>query len=149
TAHIRQWELAAVENEGREIGARLAQIVTGGDAHAVKILAQLDERVKKLEVGLSRAANAPGPLQRDQDHVARLNGEEQRLTREIEEIERAAAERDRLVAQIDELEGRVADDAALLDANRELVRLEERSAALRRRAGELGSVIERIEQAAR
>lgn len=149
TAHIRQWELAAVENEGREIGARLAQIVTGGDANAVKILAKLDDRVKKLEVGLSRPANAPGPLKRDQDHVAALNAEEQRLTREIEEIERAAAERDRLVAQIAELEGRVADDAALLDANRELVRLDERSTALRRRAGELGSVLERIEQAAR
>lgn len=149
TAHIRQWELAAVENEGREIGARLAQIVTGGDANAVKILAKLDERVKKLEVGLSRPANAPGPLKRDQDRVAALNAEEQRLTREIEEIERAAAERDRLAAQIAELEGRVADDAALLDANRDLMRIEERSAGLRRRAGEIGSVLERIEQAAR
>jgi energy-coupling factor transporter ATP-binding protein EcfA2 len=147
TAHIRQWELAAVENEGREIGARLAQIVTGGDANAVKILSKLDERIKKLEVGLSRPASAPGPLKRDQEHVAALSAEEQRLAREIEEIERAAAERDRLVAQIGELEGRVADDAALLDANRELVGLEERVAALRRRAAELGSLLERIERA--
>ncbi len=149
TAHIRQWELAAVENEGREIGARLAQIVTGGDANAVKILSKLDDRIKRLEVGLSRPANAPGPLKRDQDHVAALHAEEHRLTREIEEVERAAAERDRLVAQIADLEARVTDDAALLDANRELVRLEERSAALRRRAGELGSVLGRIEQASR
>jgi AAA domain len=149
TAHIRQWELDAVEHEGREIGARLAQIVTGGDANAVKILSRLDERIKKLEVGLSRPASAPGPLKRDQDHVAALSAEEQRLAREIEEIERAAAERDRLVAQIAELEGRVADDAALLDANRELVRLEERAAVFRRRAAELGSLVERIEQATR
>jgi DNA repair exonuclease SbcCD ATPase subunit len=149
TAHIRQWDLAAVEDEGREIGARLAQIVTGGDANAVKILSRLDERIKKLEVGLSRPASAPGPLKRDQDHVAALSAEEQRLAREIEELERAAAERDRLVAQIAELEGRVADDAALLDANRELVRLEERAAAFKRRAGELGSLLERIEQATR
>ncbi len=149
TAHIRQWELADVEQEGREIGARLAQIVTGGDANAVKILSRLDERIKKLEVGLSRPASAPGPLKRDQDQVAALNTEEQRLAREIEEIERAAAERDRLVAQIAELEGRVADDAALLEANRELVRLEERAAALKRRAAELGSLLDRIEQATR
>ena len=147
TAHIRQWELADVEQEGREIGARLAQIVTGGDANAVKILSRLDERIKKLEVGLSRPASAPGPLKRDQDQVAALSAEEQRLGREIEEIERAAAERDRLVAQIAELEGRVADDAALLDANRELVRLEERATTLKRRAAELGSLLERIEQA--
>ena len=149
TAHIRQWELDAVEDEGREIGARLAQIVTGGDANAVKILGRLDERIKKLEVGLSRPASAPGPLKRDQDRVAGLSAEEQRLTREIEEIERAAADRDRLVAQLAELERRVTDDAALLDANRELVRLEERAAALKRRAAELGSLLERIERATR
>jgi uncharacterized protein YhaN len=149
TAHVGQWDLAGVQHEQQEIGTRLARIVTGGDADAARVLNALDERVRRLEVGLQRPAKAPGPLKRDQDRLAVLAAEQQRLAREVEAIERAAAERDRLVAQSRELEQHIRDDEALLTANRRLLELEAQQKQLGARAKELESLLDRIARAAR
>src|SRR5579875_1067983 len=142
TVHIGQWELAAVQEEKEEIGPRLAQIVSGGDRDATRVLRQLNSDLTHLEVGLRRPAATPGPLRRAADDVARLVAERDRLQREVDAVERAAAERDRLAARCADLERQVADDDALLEANRQLLELG-------RRAGELQSLLERVDAAAR
>lgn len=149
TVHISQWDLAGVQKEQQEIGTRLARIVTGGDADAARVLNALDERVRRLEVGLQRPAKTPGPLKADQDRLALLSAEQHRLAREVEAIERAAAERDRLVAQIAGLEQQVRDDEELLKANRRLLELETQWKRASARAKELESLRDRVERAAR
>ena len=148
TAHVGQWDLAGVQNEQQEIGTRLARIVTGGDADAARVLGALDDRVRRLEVGLQRPAKAPGPLKSDQDRLAVLAADQRRLAHEVEVIERAAAERDRLVAQIGELEQQVRDDEALVAANRRLLELETRWKQASARAKELESLLDRVARAA-
>src|SRR5579875_1287227 len=149
TVHIGQWELAAVQEEKEEIGPRLAQIVSGGDRDATRVLRQLNSDLTHLEVGLRRPAATPGPLRRAADDVARLVAERDRLQREVDAVERAAAERDRLAARCADLERQVADDDALLEANRQLLELDRRCEELGRRAGELQSLLERVDAAAR
>ena len=149
TVHISQWDLAGVQKEQQEIGTRLARIVTGGDADAARVLNTLDERIRRLEVGLQRPAKTPGPLKADQDRLALLAAEQHRLAREVEAIERAAAERDRLVAQIAGLEQQVRDDEELLKANRRLLELETQWKRTSARAKELESLRHRVERAAR
>jgi len=149
TAHIGQWDLAAVQEQKEEIGARLSRIVTGGDSDSVRILKALDERIRTLEVGLRGQAKTPGPLKRDVDRIQFLQAEQQRLAGEVAAIEQAAAERDRLAVRLAELRRQVEDDAALLDANRQLRELDRQSGELSRRAAELRSLLDRIETASR
>lgn len=149
TAHIRQWDLAGVQEEGREIGTRLARIVTGGDSDATRVLSAIDERIRRLEVGLRHPSKTPGAIRRDQDRLAALTADQQRLAAEVEAIERAATERDRLVAQIGELEQRVHDDEELLKVNRQLLELVARWKQLSVRAKEMQSLIERVTKAGR
>jgi len=149
TVHISQWDLAGVQKEQQEIGTRLARIVTGGDADAARVLSALEDRIRRLEVGLQRPAKIPGPLKSDQDRLTVLAAEQQRLAREVEAIERAAAERDRLGLQIGELEQQVRNDEALLAANRRLLDLETEWKRASARATELESLLDRIARAAR
>ncbi len=149
TAHISQWDLAGVQKEQQEIGTRLARIVTGGDADAARVLSALDERIRRLEVGLQRPAKIPGPLKGDQDRLTVLISEQQRLGHEVDAIERASAERDRLGAQIGELEQQVRNDEALLAANRRLLELETEWKRTGARVKELESLLDRIARAAR
>jgi uncharacterized protein YhaN len=148
TVHISQWDLAGVQKEQQEIGTRLARIMTGGDADAARVLSMLDDRIRRLEVGLQRPAKTPGPLKADQDRLAHLSAEQQRLTREVEAIERAAAERDRLVTQIGALEQQVRDHDELLKANRRLLELETYWTQMSARAKELASLLDRVDRAA-
>jgi len=148
TAHIRQWDLAGVQAEGQEIGSRLSRIVTGGDGDAARVISAIDERIRKLEVGLRHPSKVPGPLKRDQDRTAALTADQHRLAGEVEAIERAAQERDRLQAQIAELEQLVRNDTALVDANRRLVALAAEWAVASARTAELQSLLERVARAA-
>jgi uncharacterized protein YhaN len=147
TAHISQWDLAGVQKEQQEIGTRLARIVTGGDADAGRVLAALDERIRRLEVGLARPAKSPGPLKSGQDRLAALALAQRRLAAEVEAIEWAAAERDRVEEQIAALEQQVRDDEALLAANRRLLELDAQWTRAHGRVRELESLAARIAKA--
>ncbi|HKV43083.1 MAG TPA: AAA family ATPase [bacterium] len=147
TAHIRQWDLAGIQQEGREIGTRLARIVSGADTDATRVLRTIDDKIRGLEVGLSHPSKTPGPLKRNQDRIAALTAEESRLAAEVEAIERAATDRDRLLAQIGELERQVRDDEELMKGNRRLLELDARSNQLSARAKELQSLLDRLEKA--
>ncbi len=149
TAHIGQWELAAVQREQEEIGTRLARIMTGGENDAGRVLRALDDKIRRMEVGLRGVARTPGPLKRDEDRAAQLAAEQHRLAAEVAAIERAVAERDRLAARVVALEQQVRSDEALLEANRELYDLDRRCEELSGRAGELRSVLERVDAQAR
>jgi DNA repair exonuclease SbcCD ATPase subunit len=149
TAHVGQWDLAAVEKEQQEIGTRLVRIMTGGDSDADRIRKALDEKIRHMEVGLRGVAKTPGPLKAGEDRVARLAAEQQRLGGEVAQIEQAAAERDRLAAQIADLDRQVRDDEALLEANRCLRELDRRCEELGRRAAELRDLLDRIDGASR
>jgi uncharacterized protein YhaN len=149
TAHIGQWDLAAVKEEKAEIGAQLSRIVTGGDSDAGRILRELDERLRQMEVGLRHPSKRPGPLKQQGDLIARLTETRGRLEQEVAAIEQAAADRDRLAARIAEVQGRLATDGALLEANRRLYELDRKSDELGRRAAELQSLEERIDGAMR
>lgn len=147
TAHISQWDLAGVQKEQQEIGTRLARIVTGGDTDASRVLAALEDKIRKFEVGLRHPSKTPGPLKRDQDRIAALTSDRHRLAHEVEAIERAASERDRLGARIGALEQQVRDDGALLDANRRLHALDARWKELHARATETGALLARVAEA--
>ncbi|HEV2281123.1 MAG TPA: AAA family ATPase, partial [bacterium] len=150
TAHIGQWQLAAVQNESREIGAHLSRIMTGGDGDAVRVLKSIADWVRRQEVGLrGRPATAPGPLKRGQDRLKALTDERQRLAAEVKEIEGAASEREVRAARISQLESAVTEDEALLGANRRLLELDRRWDEVGRRRGELAARLERIDAAAR
>lgn len=149
TAHIRQWDLAAVQDEQHEIGTRLARIMTGGDADAGRILKALEDKIRRMEVGVRGTAKMPGPLRRDSDRIANLAAEQQRLAGEVALIEQAAAERDRLAVHIAGLRDQVRDDAALLDASRRLYDLDKKHDELSRRATEFRFVIDRVDAASR
>jgi len=149
TAHISQWDLAGVQKEQQEIGTRLARIVTGGDADAARVLTLLEDKVRRLEVGLQRPSKTPGPLRRDQDRLQSLAADQQRLAQEVDGVERAAAERDRLAVLIRDLRAQVADDDALLDANRRRLDLDAQMARAGARAAELQALLERTTRAAR
>ncbi|HLW61656.1 MAG TPA: AAA family ATPase [bacterium] len=149
TAHIRQWDLAGIQHEGREIGTRLARIVTGADTDATRVLRTIDDKIRGLEVGLSHPSKTPGPLKRNQDRIAALTAEQSRLASEVEAIERAATDRDRLLAQVGELEQQVRDDGELMRGNRRLLELDARSTQLTERATELQSLLDRLEKAGR
>ncbi len=148
TAHISQWELAAVQKEQQEIGTRLSRIMTGGDTDAGRVLETLDKYIRRMEVGLHHPARTPGPLKRDGDRIASLLAEQQRLAGEVAAIEQAAAQRDRLASRIAKLEAQVEDDAALLDANRRLHALDGQVTALSAGAERAKALVERIEKAA-
>jgi DNA repair exonuclease SbcCD ATPase subunit len=150
TAHIGQWQLAAVQDESREIGAHLSRIMTGTDGDAVRVLRAVADWVRRQEVGLrGRPASAPGALRRGQDRLRTLGDERQRLEADVKEIENAAAERERRAARIGLLEVKVAEDDALLAANRRLLELDRRWDEAGRRAAELAARLARIEEAAR
>jgi DNA repair exonuclease SbcCD ATPase subunit len=149
TAHIRQWDLAAVQDEQHEIGTRLARIMTGGDADAGRILKALEDKIRRMEIGVRGAAKMPGPLRRDGDKIATLAGEQQRLAGEVAVIEQAAAERDRLAVHLAGLRDQVRNDDALLDANRRLYDLDKKSEELGRRATDFRFLIERVDTASR
>lgn len=149
TAHVSQWDLAAVEREQQEIGTRLVRIMTGGDSDAGRILRALDEKIRRMEVGLRGVARTPGPLKAGEDRIARLAAEQQRLGAEVAQIEQAAAERDRLAAHVTGLDRQVRDDEALLEANRRLLDLDRRCDDLGRRAAEMRDLLDRIEAASR
>jgi hypothetical protein len=149
TAHIRQWELAAVQDEQHEIGTRLARIMTGGDADAGRILKTLEDKIRRMEVGLRGTAKVPGPLRRDGDKIATLAADQQRLAAEVAVIEQAAAERDRLAVHLAGLRDQVRNDDALLDANRRLYDLDKKHEELGRRATEFRFLIERVDTASR
>jgi hypothetical protein len=149
TAHISQWELAAVQKEQQEIGAQLARIMTGGDGDAARVLKALDDKIRRMEVGLRGVAKSPGPLKRDEDRIATLAADRQRLAGEVARIEQADAERDRLRARIADLDRQVSDGEALLDANRRLRELDARCEELQRRAMELRGRLDQVEAAAR
>lgn len=149
TVHIGQWELAAVQEEGEEIGTRLAQIVSGTDRDAVRVLRDLEGALRKMEVGLRGRAATPGPLKQAADEIARLTAVRDRLAQEVDAVERAAAERDRLAAQCAALERQVAEEEALLDANRSLLELDRRCEELGRRAAELRELLDRVDAAVR
>ncbi|HEX4835092.1 MAG TPA: AAA family ATPase [bacterium] len=125
--HISHGELTTLAKEQQqEIGARLSRIMTGGDSDARRILRALDDKIRRLEVGLRSASKTPGPLRRDAEVIARLTEEQRRLAGELQTVEREAAERDRLVARIADLEQLVREDGALLEANRNLYALDGR-----------------------
>jgi len=149
TAHIGQWELAAVQDEKAEIGTRLSRIVTGGDSDAHRIVRVLEDRIRRMEVGLRHPSKTPGPIKRDADLIARLAETQARLGGEVSAIEQAAAERDRLGVRITELDCQVQDDGKLLEANRRLHDLDKRWDELSRRAAELRSLLDRIDTASR
>ena len=150
TAHIGQWQLAAVQDESREIGAHLSRIMTGTDGDAARVLKTVAEWIRRQEIGLrGRPATAPGPLKRDQDRLKALADERGRLDADVKDIESAAAERDRRAARTAALETAVAEDDALLAANRRLHELDRRWEELGRLAGELAARLERIDAAAR
>ncbi len=149
TAHIGQWELAAVQDEKAEIGTRLSRIVTGGDSDAHRIVRALEDRIRRMEVGLRHPSKTPGPLKRDADLIARLAEAQARLGGEVSAIEQAAVERDRLAARITEFDRQVQDDGQLLDANRRLHDLDKKRDELSRRAAELRSLLDRIDNASR
>ncbi len=149
TAHIRQGELAAMQDGQAEIGTRLSRIVTGGDSDAGRILKDLDEHIRQMEVGLRHPSKKPGPLKRYQDQIARLTGDRARFEAEVSAIEQAAADRDRLAGRLADLERQVGDQQALLEANRHLLDLDGKRDALSRRGSELQSLLERIDAAGR
>jgi DNA repair exonuclease SbcCD ATPase subunit len=150
TAHIGQWQLAAVQDESREIGAHLSRIMTGTDSDAIRVLKSISDWIRRQEVGLrGRPATAPGALRRGQDRLRALADERQRLDAEVKEIENAASERDRRAAQMTQLETAAAEDDALLAANRRLVELDRRWEEQSRRAREAAARLERVDAAAR
>jgi len=149
TAHIGQWELAQVQKEKDAIGTRLSAIMTGGDEDAARVLRLLDERIRKMELGLRRPSGAPGPLKRDEERLRYLTAEAQRLASEVAAIEQAAADRTKIAERVAQLEQQVQEDAALVQANRELLELDRRVEAQRRRVTELRELTERIDAAAR
>jgi DNA repair exonuclease SbcCD ATPase subunit len=150
TAHIGQWQLAAVQDESREIGAHLSRIMSGTDADASRILKAVEEWIRRQEVGLrGRPSTAPGPLKRGQDRLKVLAEERARLAAEVKEIEAAAAEREARLGRIAALEQAVAEDEALLAANRRLADLDRRWDELRRRSGDFAARLERIDAASR
>jgi DNA repair exonuclease SbcCD ATPase subunit len=150
TAHIGQWQLAAVQDESGAIGAHLSRIMTGTDGDAVRVLKAIADWIRRQEVGLrGRPATAPGALRRGQDRLRALADERQRLDGEVKEIESAASERDRRAAQIAQLEAAVAEDDALLAANRRLLDLDRRWEEQSSRARELAARLERIDASAR
>ncbi|HLJ58746.1 MAG TPA: AAA family ATPase [bacterium] len=149
TAHIGQWELAQVQKEKEMIGTRLSAIMTGGDEDAARVLKLLDDRIRKMELGLRRPSNVPGPLKRDDDRMRYLTAEQQRLGTEVAAIEQAAADRTRIAARIAALEQQVKEDGELMQANRDLLDLDRRAAAQRRRVLELRSLSERLDAAVR
>ena len=147
TAHIQQWDLAGVQEEKREIGTRLAQIVTGGDRDAVRVLRDIDEKVRSLEVGLRHPSKTPGPIRRDQDRIASLAADQDRCAAEVQAIERAATERDQLGDQLAALERQVRDDEELLKANRRRLELDAQWTQLSACEAELRSLLDRIARA--
>ncbi|HYM69982.1 MAG TPA: AAA family ATPase, partial [bacterium] len=149
TAHIGQWELAQVQKEKEMIGTRLSAIMTGGDEDAARVLKLLDDRIRKMELGLRRPSNVPGPLKRDDDRMRHLTAEQQRLGAEVAAIEQAAADRTRIAARITALEQQVKEDGELVQANRDLLDLDRRGEAQRRRVLELRSLSERLDGATR
>jgi DNA repair exonuclease SbcCD ATPase subunit len=150
TAHIGQWQLSAVQDESREIGAHLSRIMTGTDGDAVRVLKAIAEWIRRQEVGLrGRPATAPGPLKRGQDRLRTLADERARLAGDVREIEGAAAERERRTGRMGELEAAVAEDEALLAANRRLHDLDRRWDELGVRAGDLTARLTRIDEAVR
>lgn len=147
--HISHGELTTLAKEQQqEIGARLSRIVTGGDGDARRVLKALDDRIRRLEVGVRSPSKVPGPLRRDADVMARLEEEQRRLAGEAAEIERNAAERDRLEAQIAQLEKAVRDDDALLEANRSLHALDAQVRDLSARVAHARALQARVDAAA-
>lgn len=150
TAHIGQWQLAAVQDESREIGGHLSRIISGTDGDAVRVLKAIADWIRRQEVGLrGRPATAPGALRRGQDRVRALAEERQRLEVEVRDIENAAAERERRAVRIGQLETKVAEDDALLAANRRLLDLDRRWDDTGRRARDVAARLQRIDEAAR
>ncbi|HXX37485.1 MAG TPA: AAA family ATPase [bacterium] len=149
TAHIGQWELAQVQKEKEIIGTRLSAIMTGGDEDAARVLKLLEERIRKMELGLRRPSNTPGPLKRDEDRMRHLAAEQQRLALDVAAIEQAAADRARIAAQIVALNQQVREDAVLLQANRDLLDLDRGVEVQRRRVLELRSLSDRLDAATR
>ena len=147
TAHIKQWDLAGIQEEKREIGTRLARIMSGGDRDAVRVLSDIDEKIRSLEVGLRHPSKTPGPIKRDQDRIASLSADRDRCAAEVQAIERAAAERDQLGQQLAALEQQVGDDEELLNANRRRLELEGQWTRLTAREAELRSLLDRIARA--
>ncbi len=148
TAHIGQWELAQVQKEKDTIGTRLSAIMTGGDEDAARVLRLLDERVRKMELGLRRPSGTPGPLKRDEERLRFLTAEAQRLASEVAAIEQAAADRTKIAERVARLEQQVKEDAALVQANRDLLELDRRVEAQRGRVAELRELTGRIDAAA-
>ena len=147
--HISHGELTTLAKEQQqEIGARLSRIMTGGDSDARRILKALEDKIRRLEVGLRSASKTPGPLRRDAEAIARLTEEQRRLAAEVEAVEREAAERDRLGGRIADLERQVREDGALLEANRSLYALDGRVRDLGARVGQAKALRDRIEAAA-
>lgn len=147
--HISHGELTTLAKEQQqEIGARLSRIVTGGDSDARRILKSLDDRIRRLEVGVRSPSKVPGPLRRDADMIARLTEEQRKLAGDVAEIERNAAERDRLEERIAELGKQVSDDDALLDANRSLHALDAQVRDLGARVAQVRALQARIDAAA-
>jgi uncharacterized protein YhaN len=147
TAHIKQWDLAGVQEEKREIGTRLARIVTGGDRDALRVLRDIDDKVRSLEVGLRHPSKTPGPMKRDQDRIASLSADHDRCAAEVQAFERAATERDQLGDQLAVLEQQVRNDEELLKANRRRVELDAQWTQLSAREAELRSLLDRIARA--
>ena len=147
TAHIKQWDLAGIQEEKREIGTRLARIVSGGDRDAVRVLSDIDEKIRSLEVGLRHPSKTPGPIKRDQDRIASLAADHDRCAAEVQAVERAATERDQLGDQLAALEQQVRDDEELLKANRRRLELDAQWTQLSAREAELRSLLDRIARA--
>lgn len=131
TAHIAQTELERIHltNISKELG----RIIGGGEEDVAAAMRRLDTHIRALERGSKGAAvKEPGQLVTLERRVTALREEVDTLRRNAAAAERARVELTKLAAARTQLAAEFSAKQTLLENNREILRDEERLAALKR-----------------
>lgn len=131
TAHIAQTELERIHLSS--ISKELGRIIGGGGEDVAAAIRRLDAHVKSLERGSKGAAvKEPGLLVALERKTGLLRDEAAQLQRNAAEAERARVELGELTATRTAFAAEFAATQSLLERNREILRDEDRLAALKR-----------------
>lgn len=131
TAHIAQAELERIHLTS--ISKELGRVIGGGGEDVAAAMRKLDGHIRALERGSKGAAvKEPGLLVALERRLAALRDEVDTWRRNAADAERARADLAGLAAARAALEAEFTAKRALLERNREILRDEERLAALKR-----------------
>lgn len=131
TAHIAQAELERIHLTS--LSKELGRVIGGGGEDVAAAMRRLDGHIRALERGSKGAAvKEPGLLVALERRLAALRDEVDTLRRNAAEAERARGDLAGLGAARGALEAELTAKRALLERNREILRDEERLAALKR-----------------